>query len=69
MAGLGLVIGVPAALGLGRYAETILFGVKANDAAMIAAAIGLLAVVTGLAGYVPARLAARIEPVIALRYE
>jgi predicted permease len=69
MAGLGLVIGVPAALGLGRYAETILFGVKANDAAMIAAAIGLLAVVTGLAGYVPARLAARIEPVVALRYE
>jgi len=69
LAGIGLVIGVPAALALGRYVETLLYNVRPNDPLMVAAAALLLAGVAAFAGYVPARTAARIEPVIALRYE
>ncbi|MBM3726872.1 MAG: ABC transporter permease [Acidobacteria bacterium] len=67
--GIGLAIGVPAALGLGRYVAAQLYGIKPADPGVIAVTVVVLLVVSGLAGFVPARRASRIDPIIALRYE
>jgi predicted permease len=66
---LGLAVGVPAALLLSKYTESQLFGVKARDLAVVAVAVAALAVTSVLAGFLPARKAARVSPVNALRYE
>jgi ABC-type lipoprotein release transport system permease subunit len=47
----------------------MLFGVSANDPATLAAVALTLAAVAALAGYVPARRAMRVDPMVALRYE
>jgi ABC-type antimicrobial peptide transport system permease subunit len=67
--GIGLAIGVPAAVLLGRFVATQLYGVKAQDPWVAGIAIVLLAAVGALAGLVPARRASRIDPLLALRYE
>lgn len=69
MALLGVGIGLAAALGLTRLMSGMLFGVSAHDPLTFAAVCGLLVLVALLATYVPARRAARIDPVIALRQE
>ena len=66
---IGGVIGLVAALLIGRYLASLLYGLRANDPAVIGAAIVLLAVVTLLAGYLPAHRASQVDPVTALRYE
>jgi ABC-type antimicrobial peptide transport system permease subunit len=65
----GAVLGVALALALMRYAKSLLFGVGAADPVTFAAVTALLIAVTLLACYVPARRAARVDPVVALRYE
>jgi putative ABC transport system permease protein len=65
----GVAIGTGAALGLTRLLSTFLFGVKEKDPAVFTAAVALLALVSLLAVWLPARRATRIDPVIALRYE
>ena len=54
---------------LTRLMRSLLFGVAPNDPAIFGAVAGVLAIVTLLAAYVPARRALKVDPVIALRYE
>jgi predicted permease len=66
---IGLAVGIPAAVGLGRYVSTQLYGVQPNDPWIGSVAVVLLTVVALAAGMVPARHASRIDPLLALRYE
>jgi predicted permease len=69
LAVVGLVVGLPAAYGLGRLTESLLFGVKAGDPLVFVGAGLLLTAATLLGGYLPARKAASIDPLVALRCE
>jgi predicted permease len=69
MVGIGAIIGIPAALGLTRLLESFLFGLTPQDPLSIALSTFVLLAITGLAGYIPARRATRVDPMIALRYE
>lgn len=66
---LGLAIGLPVAFLLARAMASLLFGVEATDAFSFIGLPLLLASVAALASYLPARRAARVDPLIALRYE
>jgi ABC-type antimicrobial peptide transport system permease subunit len=65
----GLLLGVPAAWAASRLVTTMLWGLSATDPVTIAAAIAVLMITGVLAGWVPARRAARIDPMAALRCE
>ena len=65
----GLMIGIPVALGLGVYLESQLFGLSARDPLVIVGAALALSATVMIAALVPARRAARVNPVVALRYE
>jgi ABC-type antimicrobial peptide transport system permease subunit len=69
LVGIGVVLGLAGAWGLGRLISSQLYGVTANDPVSIAAAAALLGAVALVAGYVPAWRATRVNPVLALRYE
>ncbi|HEX9426959.1 MAG TPA: FtsX-like permease family protein, partial [Candidatus Polarisedimenticolia bacterium] len=69
LVGLGVVIGLAAALGTTRLAATLLVGVSATDPATFAAIALLLSSVAAFASFLPARRATRVDPTIALRYE
>ncbi len=66
---IGLVIGIPAALGLSRFVQAQLFGIQPADAATMAMAVAGIAGVAILAGYLPGRRATRVDPMQALRWE
>ena len=66
---IGLIIGVPAAIGAGRFVSNQLYGVQPNDPWLAAGTIAVLAAVSAAAGLIPARRASRIDPILALRYE
>jgi predicted permease len=66
---IGAVLGVAAALWAGRFVETVLFGLSPRDPLTIASAVGVIVVVAALAGYLPARRAARVDPMHALRQQ
>jgi ABC-type antimicrobial peptide transport system permease subunit len=66
---LGVVIGMGVALSVSRFVATLLFGLAATDAVSLAAATGTMVAVSALAGFLPARRAARVDPMIALRYD
>ncbi len=66
---IGVIIGLSAALGATRLIASLLYGLKSNDPLTIALASLLLLMVAALAGYLPARKAARVDPMVALRHE
>ena len=63
----GIVIGLAAALATTRVIESMLFGVTARDAVTAVAASAFLAASAGIAGWIPSRRAARVDPMAALR--
>jgi predicted permease len=65
----GIVVGVPGALALARLIRTMLYGVEPSDPASIAGAVLVIAVVAALAAWIPARRAASVDPMKALRNE
>ena len=69
MALLGIAIGAAVAFAVTRLMRELLFGVTAGDPVTFAAVSILLAAVTMLASYLPARRATKIDPMVALRYE
>ena len=67
--GLGLAIGIPIALLGGHLMATQLYGVRTYDPFTLAAAVLILSAFATIAGFIPARRAASIEPMNALRTE
>jgi predicted permease len=64
---LGLGLGVLVSLGTGRFVNALLFGLVASDTTMVAIASISLGAAAALAGYLPARRAARVDPMAAIR--
>ena len=69
LAAVGLAVGLPCALAASHLIGHMLFGVSANDPVTLAAVAFTLATVAALAGFVPARRAMQVDPMVALRHE
>jgi predicted permease len=65
----GIFVGLPAAWAASSLLKTRLFGLSSHDPWSIALAVVATLLVTALAGFVPARRAAQVDPMVALRYE
>ncbi|HLW78780.1 MAG TPA: ADOP family duplicated permease, partial [Terriglobia bacterium] len=65
----GVVVGVCLSLAATRLLQKMLFGLGPRDTVTILAAVAVLSVVAVVAGYLPARRAMRVDPMVALRYE
>src|SRR5262245_11553864 len=66
---IGLTIGVPSALGLGRLVSRQLYGIQAHDPQTALGMVLLLSLIATVAGMIPAHRASRIDPMAALRFE
>jgi predicted permease len=69
MAATGIVLGAVVALALGRYVESQLYGVRGGDLVTLGGAACVLVAVVLASGWLPARRASRVDPMLALRYE
>jgi putative ABC transport system permease protein len=69
MVGIGIAIGGVAAYVVTRFMATLLYGVAPHDPMTFASVATLLACVAAVAGYLPARRASRVDPMVALRHE
>jgi len=67
--GIGVVVGIPAALALTQVVKSQLFGLTGHDPRTLAMATVALTIVACAAGYIPALRASRLDPMKALRYE
>jgi ABC-type antimicrobial peptide transport system permease subunit len=65
----GVAIGLAIALGASRLVSTLLFGLAATDILSRAVAVIVMLVVSSIAGYLPARRASRVDPMVALHCE
>ena len=65
----GGAVGVLAAVGIGRAAQSLLFGLKGYDPLVFLSAITLLVAIAAMAGFMPARRAAQVDPMLALRHD
>jgi putative ABC transport system permease protein len=66
---IGIAVGLPAALAVARLTKGLMFGLAANDPLTIALSMLLMIGIAALAGYLPAKRAGRVDPMIALRTE
>ncbi|HEX6731122.1 MAG TPA: FtsX-like permease family protein, partial [Pyrinomonadaceae bacterium] len=66
---IGIGVGVPLVLLVAGFATTLLFQLSPTDPVSVVAASGVLLFVAILAGYIPARRATKVDPLVALRYE
>jgi predicted permease len=66
---IGIVIGIPATWAGDRLVSNMLFGVRPTDPATLVGATAILMIVAAIAGYLPARRASLIDPMVALRWE
>jgi ABC-type antimicrobial peptide transport system permease subunit len=69
LTGVGVAAGLVCALGAATLMRSLLFGVQAFDAATLVTTAALLVLASLLATYIPARRAAQVDPMVALRYE
>jgi putative ABC transport system permease protein len=65
----GVAIGIPCAVGVGRLARSLLFGLEASDPVSLAVAAGFLTAAGIVAGALPGRRVASVDPLTALRCE
>jgi putative ABC transport system permease protein len=66
---IGSIVGLLLGLGVARVSVNLLYGISPADPVSIVVTVGLLGAASLLAGYIPARRAAKIDPMVALRYE
>jgi predicted permease len=66
---IGLAVGIPTGLGLGKFVSAELYGIQGHDPSVAAGTMLLLTIVSALAGLIPAHRASRVDPILALRYE
>ena len=69
LVGVGLAIGIPLSLASSRLLSSMLYELKSTDPVSLFGVMAILAAVGALAGYIPARRATKVDPMIALRYE
>lgn len=69
LAMVALAISVPVALSAGKLIQSFLWGMKPTDPWALAASVSILAACAIVAGYAPARKAAKVDPMVALRHE
>ena len=69
LAGIGLCVGIPAALAVAQALRAMLYGLQPADPRVFAAAAGVIAFIAALASFLPARRAASVDPLTALRGE
>jgi predicted permease len=66
---IGLAVGIPTGLGLGKFVSAQLYGIQGHDPSVAAGTMALLTIISMLAGLIPAHRASRVDPILALRYE
>jgi predicted permease len=69
MVAIGVAIGIAIALGTGRFVSSLLFGLPPTDFVSLAVAMLVMITVSAFAGYLPARRASRVDPMVALHRE
>jgi predicted permease len=69
LVGIGVVIGLGVALAATRLVKSLLFGLQPHDPLIIGVAVFVLLAVAAVAGYLPARRASRVDPMMALRHD
>jgi ABC-type antimicrobial peptide transport system permease subunit len=65
----GVAAGAVTALAASRLVTSLLYGLAPTDVATMVTAIAVLVIVSAVAGYMPARRAAQVDPLVALHYE
>lgn len=66
---IGIAVAIPIAFACGKFISGMLFGISAADPVTVVIASSILIAVAAIAGFLPARRASRIDPMVALRYE